>query len=204
MRTAVLAVVVLVVLLVVGDRVGAAVAEGVVADTLQTSQHLPSQPEVDISGFPFLSQLIARDFDQITVVARDVPIAGSAAGLRFSQVTAVMSDVKVDFSLDRVTIGTGTAIAVIGYADLSKELGADVSYAGHGDVKVSKTVTIAGHSFSPGVTVSPMLVGGALALFGTSVPLDRIPFELQLQSVTAVPAGIAITLRGRNITFTKR
>src|SRR6478609_10912606 len=45
------------------DRIGNYVAEPVAANTIKTSQDLPSKPDVDIGGFPFLTQLVARDFD---------------------------------------------------------------------------------------------------------------------------------------------
>jgi len=211
--------VVLIALLVGADRVADLIAERAVGDTLQTSQQLASRPEVDIAGFPFLTQLIASHFDKITVTARDVPLGDSVVSLRVSQVTAVMRDVKVDFSRDKATIGRGTAYALITYGALSKTLSLDVSYAGNGQLKVSQAVTIAGQTIRPSVNVSPRLVAGSLAfgagtvpstvqylesVFGVRLSLDRIPFGLTVQSVTANKAGVFVTLSGSNVTLKKQ
>ncbi len=66
-------------LLVVADRAGAAVAERVLADELRRSGALPSRPEVDVHGVPFLTQVLRGRYDRIDVVARDVA-AGEVAG----------------------------------------------------------------------------------------------------------------------------
>ena len=66
-------------LLVVADRVGAAVAERVLADELQRSGGFTSRPDVEVRGVPFLTQVLAGRYDRIDVVARDVD-AGEVAG----------------------------------------------------------------------------------------------------------------------------
>ena len=43
-------------LLVLADRVGVAVAEGQVAEQVEARGGLAGTPEVDIAGFPFLTQ----------------------------------------------------------------------------------------------------------------------------------------------------
>jgi hypothetical protein len=67
------------VLLVVADRVGAAVAERVLADELQRSGGFTSRPDVEVRGVPFLTQVLSGRYDRIDVVARDVD-AGEVAG----------------------------------------------------------------------------------------------------------------------------
>lgn len=212
------------VVLVIGDRVADYAAEKAVASTIQDSDHLQSEPDVDIKGFPFLTQMITRDLDDVTITAKNVPTSDNANALLISRVTADMRDVKVDLSLDRVTIGTGHATALIRYADLTKALGFTFSYAGNGKVTADRSITILGHTYDAGVTISPQLAGGALDLtsalsgghgvptsvlariadlLGANIPLDRIPFGLNLQSVAATSAGISITLGGHNVTISK-
>ena len=67
------------VLLVAADRGGAAVAERVLADELQRGGAMPTRPEVDVRGVPFLTQALAGRYDQVDVVAREVP-GGDVAG----------------------------------------------------------------------------------------------------------------------------
>src|ERR671930_802776 len=77
-------------LLVVIDRVGDYVAERIAADTIKSAQHLPSRPDVDIAGFPFLNQLITGKYDKITVTADDVPVGTTARPLVLSRVQVVL------------------------------------------------------------------------------------------------------------------
>jgi hypothetical protein len=70
---------VLLLLLVVADRAGAAVAERALADELQRSGGFATRPEVDIRGVPFLTQALSGRYDRIDVVAHGVP-AGEVAG----------------------------------------------------------------------------------------------------------------------------
>ena len=218
MRKLAIGMVVLFALVIGADRLADFIAERAVGDTLQTSQQLAARPDVDIAGFPFLTQLIASHFDKITVTAHDVPLGDSRLSLRVSQISAVLRDVKVDFSLDKATIGRGTAFALITYGALSKTLGLDVAYAGNGQLKLGKAVTIAGQTINPSVTVSPKLVQGSLAFGAGTVPptvqylqsvlgvrlsLDRIPFGLTLQSVSANNSGVFVELSGSNVTLKK-
>jgi hypothetical protein len=222
MRKLVIALAVLAVLLVGADRVSLFFAERTVGDTIQSSQHLSSRPSVDITGFPFLTQLAVRELDHVVVTARDVPLSNDADPVRLSWVRADMHDVKIDFVLDKATVGSGTATAVITYAELSKRLGVRLSYGGQGRVHARLPVTIAGQTL--GLTARPDLVDGALAFGATTgdsgVPVDLlarvanalgaridlagIPFGLRLQGLSADDAGIAIRLAGRNVTLQRQ
>lgn len=86
-----LALVVLLVLLVVADRVAVGVAEGQLADRVQTSQNLPSKPTAHIAGFPFLTQVVGGRYEQVSLslpaVERD--------GLRLSEVNIRADGVRV-------------------------------------------------------------------------------------------------------------
>lgn len=55
------------------DRAGVAVAEQALAEALQRSAALPSRPEVDVRGVPFLTQALSGRYDRVDVVAHDVP-----------------------------------------------------------------------------------------------------------------------------------
>jgi hypothetical protein len=65
-------VIVLLVLLVIGDRVAAAVTENEFASQFQ-KQGLPVKPSVSINGFPFLTQLAAKDFKSVDINMSNVP-----------------------------------------------------------------------------------------------------------------------------------
>src|SRR6476619_6753226 len=57
-------------------------------------QHLDSGPDVDIDGFPFLTQLVEGHYDEITVTATDVPV-GAAQRLMISRLRVVLHDLTV-------------------------------------------------------------------------------------------------------------
>jgi hypothetical protein len=220
MRKLAIAVVALLVLLVAADRIGVYVAERQVADTLQKSQHLQQRPSVDIAGFPFLTQLLGKELDQVTITAHGVPLVPR---LQLRSVQAVMHDVKINFGAERVTISHGTATALLSYRDLSAFLGVQVGYAGDGRIHAAEAVTVAGRKLDLGLTASPRLLDGALAFgatkgdtgvdvavlarladkLGARIDLSAIPFGLSLQSIGASSAGIVVKLSGRDVTLQK-
>lgn len=219
----VIAVVVIVALLVVADRVGVSIAERVAGETLQSSQHLSSRPDVDIAGFPFLTQLATGRYDQITVTAHDVPVSRSAPRLVIDRLRVVLNDLRVSRSFSRFHADTAKATGTIGFGPLGGALGVQLSYAGDGRVQASKTVSFAGQSVSATLTAHPRLVNGALAFddvsvegdlaqalvdslarfFAITIPLQGIPFDVQLQSLTAGPDGVTVTLTGDDLLYVR-
>ena len=211
------------VLLVAVDRIGNYVAEQVAANTIKTSQDLPSKPDVDIGGFPFLTQLISRDFDTVTITAHGVPIDQNRDVLDLSKVTVTLHHVTAPTDLSSVHADTATATAVVSYAELSKRLGVDVSYAGDGRVKASKTVTIGDNSLNLQLSAAPVIADGALSFTKTAVnglgslsgqlpdvvqqifqakfSLQNFPFGVRVQSLRVTDAGIELTLTGSDLTY---
>jgi LmeA-like phospholipid-binding len=224
-RWLIISVIGLVVLLVVVDRVGAAVAERIAGDTLESSQHLRSRPEVDIAGFPFLTQLIGGDYDQITVTARDVPLGPRAHGLVLSWLQVVLHHLSVSSSFSHFHADTATATAIVDYGQLGRVLGVQLQYAGDGRVEVVKHLTFAGHTFNARVTARPALEGQSLhftdtrvegvagvpdsivaslvQIYGVRIPLESIPFDVQLRAVAAGSDGVSLSLAGRNLVYDK-
>ena len=215
----------LIVLLVVGDRVGAAIAERIAADALQSSQHLDSRPEVDIGGFPFLTQLISGSYDEITVTAENVPLGVRAHGLVLSRLQVVLHDLTVSGSFSHFHAETATADATLDYAQLGRVVGADLQYAGNGRVEAVKKVTFAGHTFNARVSARPTLEGQSLSftdtrvdgvvgvpdfvvasltqLYRVTIPLQSVPFDVQLQSLSAGSDGVTLAMTGRNLVYDK-
>jgi hypothetical protein len=73
-------------LLVVADRVGASMAEREIGD--QIKQELVAQgletspPEVSVGGFPFLTQVLAGEYESISIQLRDVEGTLEGEGVR--------------------------------------------------------------------------------------------------------------------------
>jgi hypothetical protein len=225
LRTLLVVVVVLLAALFAADRAGAAIAERIAGTTIENSQHLNSRPGVDIAGFPFLTQLTSRNFDKVTIVARGVPVDRNADRLDLTRVQVVLNRVRVARDFSSVEADSATATASVDYAELSKRLQLDVSYAGGGRVKAAKTLTVLGRTLSPSISAAPHLTGttisfgsvrvdglGALSgqltpsltgAFGLTVPLSRIPFDVQVRSVAANADGLSLVLTGSNLTYSR-
>ncbi|HEY0805537.1 MAG TPA: DUF2993 domain-containing protein, partial [Pseudonocardiaceae bacterium] len=73
MKITVIVVVVLASLLVGADYGLAAAAEYQVSKKMRTNLNLANDPSVNIHGFPFITQALAGDYQDITVNATGVP-----------------------------------------------------------------------------------------------------------------------------------
>jgi hypothetical protein len=223
-RRLLIGVIVLIGLLVAADRIGVVVAEHAVARTVQRSQHLAHEPDVDIAGFPFLTQLIAGKFGKITLRDHDVSTADGKRTLRLSTVTVTLHDVTVARDLHSATAAHTAATAVVSYADLSTALGVTATYAGDGRVRTHASTTVLGQKFTGTVTARPAARDGKLAfesarvsvggtslpdgvsqaladVFGAPLSLAGLPYGLTVHSVSAAPGGITLGLTARNLTF---
>ncbi|MFJ8633761.1 DUF2993 domain-containing protein [Streptomyces sp. NPDC093568] len=145
---AVVALVVLASFLGLADRWALLYAERRAADTLKTRLDLAAAPEVEIDGFPFLTQLADERLDSVKVTVPDV----AADRVSLAQVTATASDVRLD--ADGPTSVHGADVprlegdVLLSFADLNRELGASqVTFTGEGHdrVRARGTLPVAGH-----------------------------------------------------------
>jgi len=125
----VIAVLVFVVVVVVAaDRVGALVAEHVLAGKVQTDEHLPNRPDVTIGGFPFLTQAAHGRYKDVTVKATDFPVGD----LSVTRLTAHLYGVHISLSdaihrsVSRVPVERVVGTAFVSYSAVNSYL------AGHG------------------------------------------------------------------------
>jgi hypothetical protein len=224
-RRILIALVVLVLLLIAADRVGVYIAEKAAADNLKKSQHLDSTPNVDIAGFPFLTQLASRDFDEITVTAKDVPAGQGTTALPISNLRVVLHGLTVSSGFSTFHARRGDATAVVSYADLGRALKSTVTYVGNGRVRAELSVSVLGQNVSGSITAKPELHGRSLGfgssqldgatgaveraaealkqVFGVDLPIARIPFDVRITSLEATPQGIELKLTGTDLTYTK-
>lgn len=217
-------VVALLILFLVADRVGVAIAEHVAADTLESSEHLDSRPDVDIAGFPFLTQLATGHYDKVTVTAHDVSVGQRAHLLVISRLRVVLHTLTVSRDFDSVHADSATATGLVGLDELGRTLGVRLRYAGDGRLRASKRVTVGGTSVVATVTTRPEYVNGALGFVGTTVanagslgsaaasalqvlalriPLQNIPFDVRVRQLAVDAQGVTITLIGRDLAYSK-
>jgi hypothetical protein len=214
---------VVVVLLLLGvavlvDRVAVGVAEGKVATELASKGGLQGTPEVDIAGFPFLTQAIGGSYDdvRISLTAADL---GQPEGIR-----AVIDLHGVHVPLSGVLSGSVTTVpvdrvdgtATLSYALLAAQLGGDTTLRREGDgLRITRTVQVAGMTLPLTATGTVSLAGDEVVIdvanasgAGVDVPgflaqqvsnlldlrykIPPLPFGLQLTSVTPGDDGVDV------------
>jgi len=142
---------VVVVLLAVADRVGAHYAETFIAERVSAQltqrQIQSSPPEVTITGYPFLTQVLRGNYDEIHVDLRDV----KAERLPIPLLRVRAHDVRAD-AQDMLN-GTGKVIATkidgtatLSYTSLVEASGLkDMTLSGDGtNLRISGNVPVAG------------------------------------------------------------
>jgi hypothetical protein len=223
LRALLIVLVVLVGLAVAADRIGVYVAERIAGQQLQKSQHLPGRPDVDVHGFPFLTQLASGKYDLVTADADTVPLGSGTRELDLDHLQVTLHHVTITNTFHDYAVRDATADAHASYAALSRPVGIDLAYAGGGRVKASKSVTVLGHTLTASITAQPAIVKGALAFTKTSVdgldgvaqsvldgvsqvfavklPLDGVPFDVRATGLTADASGLTLTLAGENLTY---
>ncbi|TAM91473.1 MAG: DUF2993 domain-containing protein [Jatrophihabitans sp.] len=209
--------------LVAADRICLVVAERMAADTLQHSQQLPRRPDVSIDGFPFLTQLAAERFGEIEVRLDDLVVGSGDRTVTLARVHLTLHDVHVFDTFHRATSRSGTATALITYAELSRVVGVPLSYAGSGRIVAQGSVTVAGESVRGTVSAAPTLSGTQLsfaqpqatvagigipgadaalaALLARPIDLSSLPFGLHVDAIDTGAAGVSVTLSAANLSY---
>ncbi|MFI7076896.1 DUF2993 domain-containing protein [Micromonospora sp. NPDC049903] len=142
---------VLVGLIAIADRVAANVAERTIADEVrqQVAQQgaQSSPPEVELGGFPFLTQVLDGRYERITIRLRDVQgsVQGDAVALPSLDVDAR----NVRASLDTLRTGQGEVVAetvngtgTISYQSLAALLDREGLTLGEQDGKLAVTAPL--------------------------------------------------------------
>ncbi|MFE6958541.1 DUF2993 domain-containing protein [Streptomyces sp. NPDC057696] len=145
---AVVGILVLATFVTLADRWALLYAEHRAADRLKDQLHLSAAPEVDIEGFPFLTQLADRRLDEVKVTVPDV----AASRVSLAKVSATIRDVRIDgdgpTDVRGARIGGMTGEVLLTFDDLNRELGASqVTFSGQGRDRVLARgrLPVAGH-----------------------------------------------------------
>ncbi|MEU8891322.1 DUF2993 domain-containing protein [Streptomyces sp. NPDC048442] len=208
----------------VADRFAVNYAEGEVAAKVRTSQGLSAEPQIDIKGFPFLTQVLGKKLDQVDVTMDGVEASAQGRSLKVGRMTAELHDVTLSNNFSSATAARATGTAVISYDDLTRAAGdkdVKLAYGGNGKVKVTGTVSVLGREIRRSVLSSVSLKnnGKSIAVRADEVPGQGIPglegmirkkidFErpigglpngLVLDKVTPVETGMQIGVTGTNV-----
>lgn len=219
----IIALVVLLGLLVGADRVALLIAESQLASRIQSSQHLSQKPDVSIAGFPFLTQVAARDFPHATVDIHGL----TANTLTITDLHADLRGVHVNSGFNSATVDTLAATAQLSYADVGKALSSQLQVEGAqiGTVQVSKgsgahqvkaSYDLLGATISATVDVSvtsantlefrsvgfdtPLSgIGLSPQNFDVKYNLGSLPFGIKLTGLTFTDSAVEITANGTNV-----
>lgn len=176
---------------VLGDRAANVAVERVVAGRIQDCLGTPDRPSVGISGFPFLPDLVRRDFETVTMSARDV----NAGGVRVGELGAEMQDVRESGGTAEVDSLAGSGLVT--YAALSEMApGVKVSYGGDRRVQMQAGFSL----LSASATARPRIVGDAVVIEPEQLtsPLTGMSNIGQLPAVTYrlrdLPQGVNVSM----------
>ncbi|CAM3464144.1 DUF2993 domain-containing protein [Stackebrandtia soli] len=165
---------VLIGLVVIADRIAAAVAEDKISGLIAakaSESGIESQrpPEVDIGGFPFLTQVFGGEYDQIDMTLNNVGADGFVVPklhVTAHGVTAALSDVMSGSG--PIVAATMNARGEISYESLTTELestsGVTVTPEGDGMLSVKATVDVAGQPIPVAGTATVSFNGQSLVI----------------------------------------
>lgn len=201
MRTLLITLVLLGLVGVGADRVAHRLATDEAESRL--ASHGLTEPDVSVGGFPFLDQVLRREFDEVTV---------RADALRTDSGRAIDLDVTghdvAAPSGGPVTVGRLEGQGTVTYAEVLRQVGVDglrLSAAGGGRVRLSRDVSVLGRSETATATGRVEARGQRLRIVPTSVRIegaDEVPDDIadafadQLSvtySLRALPDGMTVT-----------
>lgn len=228
---ALFSVVVLLILLVIGDRVAVAIAESQIASQIKQADNAIS-PSVNIKGFPFLTQVISRNLQEIDISAKDIPagpvsissVSAQAKGVHINssfnggKVDSILGTAFVSFSsvggaLSAQTGGlAGVQLSAAGpdTIHLKADLGGAATLEETGKVKIANNhVTITwqktGGGDNGGIDIGSILsgLGAGDALPNLDFDIPKLPAGLQVKSFAVTQQGLSVTVAAQNTTLSQ-
>lgn len=176
---AALVVVLLIALLAVADRVADQVVEQRAATDVQTSLGLGSPPQLDITGFPFLTQVARGRLDLVRLNARDLVVQQQGKTYNFSTAQLDLHQVQLDADRRPISAGQLKGSVTADWAEASRMIGVDLAHAGTAE-----------QPNRVAVTYQAALFGQEIPLQATAVPrIDQSSGRLKLDDVQASVAG---------------
>jgi hypothetical protein len=214
--------IVIIVVLVVGDRAAKAYTENQMASQIQTSLGLSGKPNVTIQGFPFLTQLAARDFRTVDVNASNETITASSAGsglLKIASLTATLHGMHIH-GLNSATIDQFNASALINFTALGDVGGIPqgITLSADGPNQIKANINVGPLSVPAVAQITrtgsnqinvkvvdadgiPLSLLGNLANFSFTIP--KLPAGVTIQSISVTQQGLRITAAGQNTTLSQ-
>ena len=222
LRTTIIVLIILIGLLVALDFGARAFAESKVASEIQ-QQGFPKKPNVSIEGFPFLTQVISRDFKDVTISSSNI----TEGPLLIQSINATMNGVHVNSSFNGGSVDSLNGTLSVTFAALANAMtseagglgslggaGLTLSQAGNDEVKATLNPVItsgtavwrvtrtASGDISIQLVSSSGLTSSLLSGLGNiTIPLPHLPLGLTIQSINVTSSGLVGTVTGHNVSF---
>ncbi|RAY11469.1 DUF2993 domain-containing protein [Actinomadura craniellae] len=209
----------------VADRLAVNRAEAEIGRQIATQYNLTTQPDVTIHGFPFLTQAIGGEYDQIDVAIGD----WTDQGIEVKDVRAEMHGVSaplgdvVNGDTSGITVRTAVASAVVPFEALKKRApqgvrsisakGPDVQVEGNIamlGVSADVTMVVSVRATAQGIAITPRSVGASgtgvqvpLSLvrqrLSWTVPIRDLPVGSRISKVEVTPTGLRVSATAENV-----
>ena len=220
MKAFVVGLVVLLGVALLADRVGVGIAEDRVAGEVAAEGGLQGTPEVEITGFPFLTQALGGRYEEVRI-SLTADQLGQPEGTRAD---VALHGVQVPLSaalagtVQEVPVERIDGTATLSYELLATGLGADTTLAREGDgLRITRTVEVFGRAVpltafgqatldgsevvidvetaaGAGVELPGFVVQQATDLLDLRYAVPALPFGLRLTSVTPGDDGVVVGL----------
>jgi hypothetical protein len=214
---AIFVLIVVLVVLVIGDRVANAMAENSIASKIQSSG-FPVKPSVTIDGFPFLNQVIAHDIRQIDISASNIP----AGPVNINSIKATATGVHLNSSFNGATVDQINGTLFIAFSSLSSAgnggTGAGISLSADGphqvkisagigplsDTEVAKVTLTGARKVTVQVLNSGSPLSSVLSSFGSfSFTIPKLPAGLQVKNVAVTSQGLQVSAAAQHTTLSE-
>ena len=223
-RRWIIALVVVIAVLVALDFAARAAAESVMASKIE-QQGLQHKPGVSIDGFPFLTQVASRDFQQVNLTAADQ----TEGPVTITSINATARNIKLNsYAFSSGTIASLSGTALISFSSLGNTLtqevgplgtllngaGLKLTAAGPDEVKATLNLLVTTGSATwrvsrqSGDRLNIRLVSSSglpSSLLGSiqdiTLQIPKLPLGLTIDSVQVTTAGVVGHVTGTNVPF---
>lgn len=221
---AVISVLAVLALLIAGDRVANAVAQNAIASRLQTELGTAAKPEVDIGGFPFVTQAIGGSFASVHVTADDATVESGDTTIAIAHLDATLTGITATDRYQNIVADQGEATALVDWASVSALAGQQVSFdsddrmrmdfsvpigrlsidgylTGRPELNVAdQTVTIADPDVEVASVEVPQAVVDAVSrIVLRPFPIQNLPYDIRVTGLVVQPDGVSLSGTGQNI-----
>lgn len=221
---AVISVLAVLAVLIAGDRVANAVAQNAIAGALQTELSTPTEPDVSIGGFPFVTQVVGGSFSSVEVTADDATIQDGDSTVAIAHLDATLTGITATDRFQTIVASRGEASALVDWDSVSGLAGQQVSYEADDRMRIDFAVPVGRLSIEGFITGRPQLdaenqtitvadpevnlasvevpqavVDAVSRIVLRPFPIQDLPYDIQVTGLTVQPDGVLLSGAGENI-----